>query len=69
VKGRNTYRRADGVSRLRAEGADAQLNRGRRATMLSEEGADQGDINTLIGGVLTGLDYTVKPDWRELVLP
>lgn len=34
-----------------------------------EEGADQGDINTLIAGVLTGLDYTVKPDWRELVLP
>jgi hypothetical protein len=34
-----------------------------------EDGADQGDINTLMAGVLTGLDYTAKPDWRELTLP
>lgn len=34
--------------------------------LIVEEGADQGDINALIAGVLTGFDYKVKPDWREL---
>jgi hypothetical protein len=48
--------------------AFASDGNGNRVVVI-EEGSDQGDINTTIAGVLTGLGYTVKPTWRDLVLP